>query len=80
MKTESNNPTDHELGMLVHSMWWAGLNLEAGSISVCMASRMRVEHTPAFCAAIHMQLKRMVREGELSRQPFLKGRPFYSIA
>lgn len=81
MSTETLKlPTDHQLSSLVYSMWHKGLNRELSNIVGCMASRMNVETTPEFTAAIKKQLDRLVREKEIRRQRFLPGRPFYTIA
>lgn len=78
-KPELKLPTDAELRHMVFSMWYDGLNLERFNISACTASRMKIPWSEEFDAAIYSQLKRLVREGELRRQRFLPGRPYYTI-
>jgi len=72
--------TDFALCALVHRMWSRGGNLEARSISLCFASKLNQQWSEEFHAETFRRLKALVRSGELRRQRFLKGRPFYTIS
>jgi len=79
-------PTDFEIKSTVYSMWRKGLNLEVHNISACLysdlACKRKLQHGVAsdeFKAHVHTRLKAMVKAGDLRRQRFLPGRPFYTI-
>lgn len=76
----ATNPTDFEIKGMIHRMWHSHLNLEILNISLCLASKLRVEYTDEFQAYVHTRIKAMVKKGDLRRQKFLPGRPYYTIS
>ena len=67
-------PSDFEIKRMAVSLWLLSLNHKVSNISGCLASKLRVTNTKAFQKHIHSRLKAMLKNGQISREKFLKGR------
>lgn len=75
-------PTDFEIKSMVFGMWNYSLNLELRNIAACLHSQYAKGSgamTDEFEKYVHTRLKALVKNGDLRRQRFLPGRPFYTI-